>query len=279
MRDESDPATLAGRELGERLRREVDDLATGLPPVSEVMREGRRMRRRRHLAVTTACLVAVSLPLTVAAFPALLPGGSDEESASAGAGGSPRVVEPYERIDVGHGLAWSLGLQPAHREGYEAGQGYVLCRTDDFEVAVEQLADDENPRVAGDGRGDDLSGFLSVTSGATIVSGTWRTASGRLPGRVVISWGAHEVEATLLRTRDARGWGVYYAVLDGTPQMVETVFGDGGLTQMIADVRVELVAEAEQGDPLATIWGEDLGSDSQIAQGDEYVAGPLSLSE
>jgi hypothetical protein len=271
MSDESDAAA-AGRELGERMRREVADLATGLPPVPEVMREGRRMRRRRHLTVTAACLVAVSLPLTVAAFPTLLPDRDRQGSATAEAGGAPRVVEPYDRIDVGHG--WSLTLRPAAREGFVAGQGYALSRTEDFEDAVQRLADDNNPRVTGDTLGDDLSGFLTITSNGTIVSGTWRTASGLPPRQVRVTVNGEVSTAELVRTPESPGWGVYYAVFDERPEWIETDWSSGDLTGMTLDAQVELITEAEQENPVATLQGANMGSDSNIDSGDESYLEP-----
>ncbi|MEO3749506.1 hypothetical protein [Streptomyces sp. B6B3] len=295
MRDESDPATVAGRELGkggtsqadeawERLRREADDLPTGQPPVAEVMREGRRLRRRRHLAVTTACVVAVSLPLTVADFSDLLPDGGAQGSVNMEAGGDtaddgPHMVEPLERIDIGHGLPWSLALRSADPP-LSGDEGYLLCRTEDFDEAVQLWADEgADSGTVGTVAGPGLRGFLTVTSNATIISGTWVTESGLPPRQVLVTWDDDVTEATLLTTPASAGWGVYYVVLDRLPTLAEEVEDGEGfvLTGRPEDLRVELVPATPE-DSLAPITAEDMETDPQI-DGSHRFLGTLSPPE
>ncbi|MDT0342444.1 hypothetical protein [Streptomyces litchfieldiae] len=258
MNDEHD-ATAA--RLGERLRREADALVPGPPPVLAVVREGRRIRRRRHLAVAASFFAVLLLPWAVTAFPRADTGPVGPDMAGAPGTTPPttaaRVVEPYEAVDIGTG--WSIALRPPDRPGVHGGQGYVLVADEDFATATRLLADDQEPEVEGDDPGDDLSGFMTVLSEVFVISGTWRTEAGVPPAYVTVTHDEVTRAATLLRVPDEQGWGVYYAVFERTDE--------GGLIERAletaAGVRVELAGA--EGHVIDKISEEDLGHDPLIS--------------
>jgi len=208
MNDEHD--ALAAR-LGERLREEADAFVPGPPPVLTVLRQGRRMRRRRRLAVTTAFAAALLLPWAATTLPELTRGPTTAQ-ANTVTRDTARVVRPYEGVEIGPGLGLSIALRGPDRPGSEDGESYVLSGAAGIAAAVKNLAADERPRVSGDGSGNDLSGFLTVTREATVISGTWRTKTGAPPRSITVTLDGQTQSAKLLRLADTPGWGVYYAV-------------------------------------------------------------------
>ena len=128
-------------------------------------------------------------------------------AATAAAG--PRVVRPYEPVEIGQGA--KMGLLP------EGRQNYVVA-WDDYEEAVEQAKS-----LAGDSiRPNSISGGMGVDGDDVLFTGAFRT--GTVPTRITLRIGTGaEVEAGMLTLPGTPGWGTYYYDAAGAGRPQETV--------------------------------------------------------
>ncbi|MFE9676748.1 hypothetical protein ACFYO5_21800 [Streptomyces sp. NPDC006259] len=108
----------------------------------------------------------------------------------------PRVVRPYQAVEIGQGA--KMGLLP------EGRQNYVVA-WDDYEDAVEQAKG-----LAGDNiRPDSISGGMGVDGDDVLFTGAFRTDT--VPARITLRIGTGaEVEAGMLMLPGRPGWGTYY---------------------------------------------------------------------
>ncbi|MFD5266255.1 hypothetical protein [Streptomyces sp. NPDC058335] len=121
----------------------------------------------------------------------------------------PRVVRPYEPVEIGQGA--KMGLLP------EGRQNYVVA-WDDYEEAVEQAKS-----LAGDSiRPNSISGGMGVDGDDVLFTGAFRTDT--VPARITLRIGTGvEVEADMLRLPGTPGWGTYYHDAAGAGRPQETV--------------------------------------------------------
>ncbi|MFE7649852.1 hypothetical protein [Streptomyces phaeoluteigriseus] len=121
----------------------------------------------------------------------------------------PRVVRPYEPVEIGQGA--KMGLLP------EGRQNYVVA-WDDYEEAVEQAR-----TLTGDSiRTNSISGGMGVDGDDVLFTGAFRTDT--VPTRITLRIGAGaEVEAGMLRLPGTPGWGTYYYDAAGAGRPQETV--------------------------------------------------------
>ncbi|GGT04364.1 hypothetical protein GCM10010254_26000 [Streptomyces chromofuscus] len=136
----------------------------------------------------------------------------------------PRVVRPYEPVEIGQGA--KMGLLP------EGKQNYVVAYTD-FEEAVQQA----KSYVGDDIRPNSLSGGTAVDGDDVLFTGAFRTDE--VPQRITLRIGTGaEVEAGMLTLPGTPGWGTYYydAAGSGAPQgtVVVTAYGADG--SVLADL-------------------------------------------
>ncbi|WP_454320370.1 hypothetical protein [Streptomyces phaeoluteigriseus] len=121
----------------------------------------------------------------------------------------PRVVRPYQPVEIGQGA--KMGLLP------EGRQNYVVA-WDGYEEAVEQAK-----TLVGDSiRPDSISGGMAVDGDDVLFTGAYRTDT--VPARITLRIGAGaEVEAGMLRLPGRPGWGTYYHDAAGAGRPQETV--------------------------------------------------------
>ncbi|OQD53079.1 hypothetical protein BM536_034355 [Streptomyces phaeoluteigriseus] len=121
----------------------------------------------------------------------------------------PRVVRPYEPVEIGQGA--KMGLLP------EGRQNYVVA-WDDYEEAVERAR-----TLAGDSiRANSISGGMGVDGDDVLFTGAFRTDT--VPTRITLRIGTGaEVEAGMLRLPGTPGWGTYYYDAAGAGRPQETV--------------------------------------------------------
>jgi hypothetical protein len=121
----------------------------------------------------------------------------------------PRVVRPYEPVEIGQGA--KMGLLP------EGRQNHVVA-WDDYEEAVERAR-----TLAGDSiRANSISGGMGVDGDDVLFTGAFRTDT--VPTRITLRIGTGaEVEAGMLRLPGTPGWGTYYYDAAGAGRPQETV--------------------------------------------------------
>ncbi|MGW1542189.1 hypothetical protein ACWCPM_18470 [Streptomyces sp. NPDC002309] len=121
----------------------------------------------------------------------------------------PRVVRPYQPVEIGQGA--KMGLLPEGKQNYVVAYG-------DFEEAVEQAKN----YVGDDIRPDSLSGGMGVDGDDVLFTGAFRTD--KVPARITLRPGTGaEVEAGMLRLPGRSGWGTYYYDAAGTGRPSGTV--------------------------------------------------------
>lgn len=125
------------------------------------------------------------------------------------AAAGPRVVRPYEPVEIGQGA--KMGLLP------EGKQNYVVA-WNDYEAAVEQA----RSLVGDDIRPDSISGGMGVDGDDVLFTGAFRTDT--VPARVTLRIGTGaEVDAGMLMLPGRPGWGTYHYDAAGTGRPRETV--------------------------------------------------------
>ncbi|MFH9813926.1 hypothetical protein [Streptomyces sp. NPDC017230] len=152
-----------------------------------------------------------------------LPARAPARASSADTDG-PRVVRPYQPVEIGQGA--KMGLLP------EGRQNYVVA-WDDYAESVEQSKGNAGDSI----RPNSLSGGLHTEGDDALYTGAFRTDT--VPSRITLRVdGAAEVEAGMLRLPGEPGWGTYYhdAAGDGAPResVVVTAYGPGG--SVLADL-------------------------------------------
>ncbi|MEW2635561.1 hypothetical protein AB0903_28980 [Streptomyces sp. NPDC048389] len=122
----------------------------------------------------------------------------------------PRVVQPYEPVEMGQGAR--MGLLPQGR------QNYVVAWGDDFAESVAR-----SKKYVGDSiRPNSLSGGLYTDGDDALFTGAFR--SDVVPARITVRVGnGPEQEAGVLRLPGDPGWGTYYLDAAGDGALKETV--------------------------------------------------------
>ncbi|MFC9846499.1 hypothetical protein ACFWFF_13315 [Streptomyces sp. NPDC060223] len=202
-------------ELGDRLREATDVLGPGRPPVLAVMRQGSRIRRRRRLMVTTVFAATLLVPWAATSFPGLARGpvaAQDGEAVNGPA--AVRVVQPYEGVEVGSHPEFSIRLWGPDQQRSE-DRGYTINYTGVFDPDITKSP--VYPLVRSDGSVNRLNASRTVIGDEIIVSGTWRTATGKPPSSISVTQSGRTYDARLLRLPETPDWGVYYAVVNRYP--------------------------------------------------------------
>ncbi|MGV9938495.1 hypothetical protein [Streptomyces sp. NPDC003401] len=176
------------------------------------------MRTKRFAVAGVAALVLAGGAGTALAVGGPAPAAADAGDRHAGSGreavgaqlpgrapaapAGPRVVRPYEPVEIGQGA--KMGLLP------EGRQNYVVA-WDDYEAAVERAKS-----LVGDAvRPDSISGGVGVDGDDVLFTGAFRTHT--VPARVTLRVGTGaEVDAGMLTLPGRPGWGTYYYDAAGT---------------------------------------------------------------
>ncbi|UYQ62196.1 hypothetical protein [Streptomyces peucetius] len=127
--------------------------------------------------------------------------GSTESLRAAGADAAeapgPRVVQPYEPVEIGQGAR--MGLLPQGR------QNYVVVWGDDFAESVAQAKGYVGDSI----RPNSLSGGLHTDGDDALFTGAFRTDT--VPARITVRVGTGpERDAGVLMLPGDPGWGTYY---------------------------------------------------------------------
>ncbi|MGN9791411.1 hypothetical protein ACTMTU_09945 [Streptomyces sp. OZ13] len=132
-----------------------------------------------------------------------------ETAAVTTAGTGPRVVQPYQPVEIGQGA--KMGLLPQGR------QNYVVAR-EDFEGSVERAK-----AYVGDSiRPNSLSGGLQTDGDDALFTGAFRTDT--VPSRITVRVGTGpEQAAGMLMLPGEPGWGTYHLDAAGAGRPEETV--------------------------------------------------------
>jgi hypothetical protein len=123
---------------------------------------------------------------------------TDAAPADAAKAPGPRVVQPYEPVEIGQGAR--MGLLPQGR------QNYVVARGDD--AFAESVA--QSKKYVGDSiRPNSLSGGLHTDGDDALFTGAFRTDT--VPARITVRVDAGpEQDAGVLMLPGEPGWGTYY---------------------------------------------------------------------
>ncbi|MGX1274346.1 hypothetical protein [Streptomyces phaeoluteigriseus] len=228
--------------LGELLRHEADRFPTGPAPVDAVLRAGRVARRRRTAVaagVVTAViglvatlgltgLTGVTGPATASRSATSPPSTGVPGPVPSGDGRGPRIVSPYEAVDIGHGHR--MALLPDGRQNYVVGTGDIGAAV---ERAKKSLGDNIRPDSASSGRSADGQDVLFF--------GAFRAET--LPSRIELRFDSGQRRtATVLTLPGRPRWGTYYVFCDastadtGYTLTAYTEDGEVLLEQRFADV-------------------------------------------
>lgn len=108
----------------------------------------------------------------------------------------PRVVRPYQPVDIGRGA--KMGLLPEGRQNY-------VVSYDDFAADVEEARKYPGSSI----RPGSLSGGIGTEGDDILFTGAYRTDT--VPARTTVRIGkGPETEAAMLRLPGRPGWGTYY---------------------------------------------------------------------
>ncbi|MFF7206010.1 MULTISPECIES: hypothetical protein [unclassified Streptomyces] len=108
----------------------------------------------------------------------------------------PRVVRPYQPVDIGRGA--KMGLLPEGRQNY-------VVSYDDFAADVEEAKKYPGSSI----RPNSLSGGIGTEGDDILFTGAYRTDT--VPARTTVRIGkGPETEAAMLRLPGRPGWGTYY---------------------------------------------------------------------
>ncbi|MGW7286767.1 hypothetical protein ACWGH4_14910 [Streptomyces sp. NPDC054847] len=132
-----------------------------------------------------------------------------ETAAVTTAGTGPRVVQPYQPVEIGQGA--KMGLLPQGRQNY-------VVAWEDFEGSVERAK-----AYVGDSiRPNSLSGGLQTDGDDALFTGAFRTDT--VPSRITVRVGTGpEQAAGMLMLPGEPGWGSYYLDAAGAGRPEETV--------------------------------------------------------
>jgi hypothetical protein len=141
-----------------------------------------------------------------------------ETATETAAGTGPRVVQPYQPVEIGQGA--KMGLLPQGRQNY-------VVAWEDFEGSVERAK-----AYVGDSiRPNSLSGGLQTDGDDALFTGAFRTDT--VPSRITVRVGTGpEQAAGMLMLPGEPGWGSYYldAASAGRPEetVKVTAYGEDG---------------------------------------------------
>lgn len=108
----------------------------------------------------------------------------------------PRVVRPYQPVDIGRGA--KMGLLPEGRQNY-------VVSYDDFAADVEEAKKYPGSSI----RPNSLSGGIGTEGDDILFTGAYRTDT--VPARTTVRIGkGPETDAAMLRLPGRPGWGTYY---------------------------------------------------------------------
>ncbi|GGT16437.1 hypothetical protein GCM10010271_19150 [Streptomyces kurssanovii] len=147
--------------------------------------------------------------------------------AAAAAETGPRVVRPYQPVEIGQGA--KMGLLPQGRQNY-------VVAWEDFERSVEQAK-----AYVGDSiRPNSLSGGLQTDGDDALFTGAFRTDT--VPARITVRVGSGpEQAAGMLMLPGEPGWGTYYldAAGAGAPKETTQVTAYGADGAVLATLSFE----------------------------------------
>ncbi|QIP86424.1 hypothetical protein GLX30_23055 [Streptomyces sp. Tu 2975] len=139
----------------------------------------------------------------------------------------PRVVRPYQPVEIGQGA--KMGLLPQGRQNY-------VVAWEDFEGSVERAK-----AYVGDSiRPNSLSGGLQTDGDDALFSGAFRTDT--VPARITVRVGTGpEQAAGMLMLPGEPGWGTYYldAAGAGAPEETTRVTAYGADGAVLATLSFE----------------------------------------
>ncbi|QNP63377.1 hypothetical protein [Streptomyces genisteinicus] len=130
-------------------------------------------------------------------------------AAARAAARGPRVVRPYEPVEIGQGAR--MGLLPQGRQNY-------VVAWNDYAGAVERAKG-----LVGDSiRPNSLSGGVNSDGDDVLFTGAFRTHT--VPARITVQVGDGAVrDAGMLKLPGDPGWGTYYLDAAGEGPLVESV--------------------------------------------------------
>jgi hypothetical protein len=139
----------------------------------------------------------------------------------------PRVVQPYQPVEIGQGA--KMGLLPQGRQNY-------VVAWEDFEGSVERAK-----AYVGDSiRPNSLSGGLQTDGDDALFTGAFRTDT--VPARITVRVGTGaEQAAGMLMLPGEPGWGTYHldAAGAGAPEETTTVTAYGADGAVLATLSFE----------------------------------------
>lgn len=144
--------------------------------------------------------------------------GSGDTAPAAPASAGPRVVRPYEPVEIGQGAV--MGLLPQGRQNY-------VVAWQNFDEYVEQAKGYVGDSI----RPNSLSGGLHVDGDDVLFTGAFRTDT--VPARITVRVGTGaEKDAGMLTLPGDPGWGTYHldAAGTGAPRQTTrvTAYGEDG---------------------------------------------------
>ncbi|MBM9621502.1 hypothetical protein ACFU9F_19010 [Streptomyces zhihengii] len=161
-------------------------------------------------SATTAAQQRTGTPAAAATEATRLATAQAEAVAAAQAAArGPRVVRPYEPVEIGQGA--KMGLLPQGRQNY-------VVAWNDYAASVERAKG-----LVGDSiRPNSLSGGVNTDGDDVLFTGAFRTHT--VPARITVRIGDGAVrDAGMLKLPGNPGWGTYHLDAAGEGPLVETV--------------------------------------------------------
>ncbi|MGW2117093.1 hypothetical protein [Streptomyces zhihengii] len=160
-------------------------------------------------SATTAAQQRTGTPAAASTEATRLATAQAEAVAAAQAARGPRVVRPYEPVEIGQGA--KMGLLP------QGQQNYVVA-WNDYAASVERAKG-----LVGDSiRPNSLSGGVNTDGDDVLFTGAFRTHT--VPARITVRIGDGAVrDAGMLKLPGNPGWGTYHLDAAGEGPLVETV--------------------------------------------------------